>query len=56
MGALTANWKALAMANSLVALDINLAADICCDLTTEITFDLVIGFDELTKLDQIGLL
>jgi len=51
MGALTANWKTLTMANSLVALNINFATNICRDLTAEITFDLVISFDIFTKLD-----
>jgi hypothetical protein len=56
MGALTANWKTLAMANSLVALDIDFTSDVASDLTTEITFDLVIRFDKFTELDEIGFL
>jgi len=44
------------MANSLVALNFNFATDVACDLTAEITFDLVISFDIFTKLDEIGFL
>jgi hypothetical protein len=56
MCALTADWELLAVANSLVALNLDLAADVSCDLTAEITFDLVVTFDELTELDEIRFL
>jgi len=51
MCALTANGQSLAVANSLIRLNINLAANVGCDLAPEITFDLVVRFDIFTKLD-----
>ena len=39
MGPLSVDRKALAVANALVAVDLHLAADVLCDITTEVTLD-----------------
>ena len=41
------------MAATLVAADLDLAADVCLDLATEVTLDLEVGFDLIAKLDQL---
>jgi hypothetical protein len=46
---LTVDWKALAVTDSLVATDFNLAANIGCYVTTKFTFGFVGTFDVITK-------
>ena len=41
------------MAATLVAADLDLAADVCLDLATEVTLDLEVGFDRVAELDQL---
>src|SRR3954452_14731339 len=53
LGALTADRKALAVTATLVAADLDLAADVGLDLATEVTLDLEVGFDLVTELDQL---
>src|SRR6476661_8847406 len=53
LGALTADRKAHAVAATLVAADLDLAADVRLDLTSEVTLDLEVGFDLVAKLDQL---
>src|SRR5918993_3051884 len=53
LGALAADRKAHAVAATLVAADLDLAADVRLDLTPEVTLDLEVGFDLVAKLDQL---
>src|SRR5918993_2371760 len=53
LGALAADRKAHAVAATLVAADLDLAADVRLDLTSEVTLDLEVGFDLVAKLDQL---
>src|SRR6478735_8125824 len=53
LGALTADREAHAVAATLVAADLDLAADVRLDLTSEVTLDLEVGFDLVAKLDQL---
>src|SRR6476620_4794959 len=53
LGALAADREAHAVAATLVAADLDLAADVRLDLTSEVTLDLVVGFDRVTELDQL---
>ena len=41
------------MAATLVAADLDLAADVGLDLATEVTLDLEVGFDRVAELDQL---
>src|SRR3954454_13327046 len=52
-GPLTADRKALTVTATLVAADLDLAADVGLDLATEVTLDLEVGFDLVTELDQL---
>jgi hypothetical protein len=45
VGALTAHGQTAAMADALIAADLDLAFDVLLDLTTQITFDLEVGLD-----------
>src|SRR6476469_3644786 len=53
LGALTADREAHAVTATLVAADLDLAADVRLDLTPEVTLDLEVGFDLVAKLDQL---
>ena len=53
LGALTTDGQALTVPASLVAADLDLAADVRLDLTSEVTLDLEVGFDLVAKLDQL---
>src|SRR5829696_6042371 len=53
LGALTADREALTVAATLVAADLDLAADVSLDLATEVTLDLEVGFDLVTELEQL---
>src|SRR6476619_1046902 len=53
LGALTADREAHAVATTLVAADLDLAADVSLDLATEVTLDLEVGFDLVAELDQL---
>ena len=53
LGALAADREAHAVATTLVAADLDLAADVRLDLTSEVTLDLEVGFDLVAKLDQL---
>src|SRR3990170_3672593 len=53
LGALTADREAHAVAATLVAADLDLAADVRLDLTSEVALDLEVGFDLVAKLDQL---
>ena len=50
---LTAHRKTATVTNALVAADLNLAADVGCHLTTEVTFDLEVAFKEVAELDEL---
>src|SRR4051794_26567645 len=53
LGALTADREALTVAAALVAADLDLAADVGLDLTSEVTLDLVVGLDLVAELHQL---
>src|SRR6478609_4927055 len=53
LGALAADREAHAVAATLVAADLDLAADVRLDLTSEVTLDLEVGLDLVAKLDQL---
>jgi len=38
---------------ALVAADLDLASNVRCDLTTEVTLDLEVAFEEVAELDEI---
>ena len=38
---------------ALVAVDLNLATNICIDFTTQVTLDLVVGFEVVTQRNQL---
>src|SRR5690606_21050605 len=52
--ALTTDRKAAAVAKTLVAADLNLAADVCSNLTAKVTFELEIAFKVVTQCDELG--
>ena len=41
------------MANTLIAVDLNLTTDVRIDFTTQVTFDLVITLEVITQLDEL---
>ena len=45
--------RPMAVAATLVAADLDLAADVGLDLATEVTLDLEVGFDLVAELDQL---
>ena len=51
--ALATYGQATAMTTSLVGTDLDLAPDIRGDFATQITFDLVVGLDPVTKRDHV---
>ena len=53
LGALTAHRKSLTVTLALVAVDLNLATNICIDFTTQVTLDLVVGFEVVTQRNQL---
>ena len=53
LGALTANGQTTAMTLTLVAVDLDLATNVGVDFTTQIAFDLVVGFQIVTQRDQL---
>src|SRR3954447_684212 len=53
LGALTADRKALAVAATLVAADLDLAPDVGLDLATEVTLDLEVRLDLVAELHQL---
>ena len=56
MCALTGNRKFLAVEDSLVTLNLDFASEIGSDFTSQIAFNLKIGFNELAKFGQLWLL
>ena len=53
LGALAAHRKSLTVTLALVAVDLNLATNICIDFTTQVTLDLVVGFEVVTQRNQL---
>ena len=53
LGALSVDRKAATVANSLVASDLDLAADVGGDLTTEVTFYLEVALDVIAKGNEL---
>ena len=51
LSTLATHWKMVAMAETLVAVDLNLAANVGFDLSTEIALDLVVAFKVITQSD-----
>src|SRR4029453_15993291 len=51
--ALAAYGQATAMPTSLIGTDLDLAPDVGSDFATQITFNLVVGFDPVTKGDHV---
>src|SRR5579884_703370 len=45
LGALAVHRQAAAMPQPLVATDLDLAADVCCDLAAQVTLDAVVRVD-----------
>ena len=50
VGALTAHRKAATVTHTLVAADLDLAADVGGDLTAEVTLELVVALDVVAEL------
>src|ERR1700709_2113176 len=53
LGALSVDRKAATVANSLVAADLDLAADVGGNLTTEVTFYLEVALDVVAKGNEL---
>jgi hypothetical protein len=51
--ALTADRQAATVPQTLVAADLDLAADVGGDLAAEVTLDLVVALDPVAELDQL---
>src|SRR5665254_22111 len=54
LGPLASHRKAAAVPDPLVAADLDLAADVRCDLAAEVTLELVVALEEVTKRDELG--
>jgi hypothetical protein len=52
-GALTAHRQAAAVPDALVATDLHLAPDVGGNLAAKVTFDLVVGLDEVAQLHDL---
>src|SRR6266487_5847149 len=53
LGALSVDGQAAAVADALVASDLDLAADVGGDLAAQVALDLEVGVDVLTQLDEL---
>ena len=51
---LSAYGQALAVAQAFVAADFNLAADVSGHFAAKVTLNLVVAFNVVTQLDQLG--
>src|SRR5450830_1623731 len=49
LGPLASHRKAAAVPDPLVTADLDLAADVRCDLAAEVTLELVVALEEVTK-------
>jgi hypothetical protein len=47
------NGQATAMTNALVAADLDFATDVCRNFTAQVSFNLEVAFDVVTKRDQL---
>src|SRR5690606_34226358 len=54
LGALTAHGQAAAVTQALVGADLDLAADVGRDLTTEVTLELVVALEVVAERDELG--
>ena len=55
MGSLTPHRQTATMAQALIAADFHLALDVLCDLSSQVTFDLEVRFDEAAELRNLSL-
>ena len=55
LGALAVHGQVTAVTQTLVAADLDLAANVSLDLTTQVTLNLVVGVDVRAQLDEVFL-
>src|SRR5699024_733243 len=50
LGALSTDWQATTVAQTLVGANFNFATNVCCDFAAKVTLNLEVAFDKVAQL------